>query len=122
LSSRKSLGGSKLLPFKKDGGHFVLGELQCCIHFCWYPSLDLCLNTILSLSSTDNSFNLMAWFLLWPAQSSVGPYIDMCVHFQSIEFTIGGLQDVETSRMINGKDARELNFESHSKGSEYLCK
>ena len=29
-SSRKSLGGSKLLPFKNDGGHSVLGELQCC--------------------------------------------------------------------------------------------
>ena len=30
----------------------------------WYPSPDLCLDTILSLSSTDNSFNLMVWFLL----------------------------------------------------------
>ena len=28
-----------------------------------YPSPDLCLDTILSQSSTDNSFNLMAWFL-----------------------------------------------------------
>ena len=31
--------------------------------FC-YPSPDLCLDTILSWSSTDNSFNLMVWFLL----------------------------------------------------------
>ena len=30
----------------------------------WYPSPDLCLDTILSRSSTDNSFDLMAWFLL----------------------------------------------------------
>ena len=30
----------------------------------WYPSPDLCLDTILSQSSTDNSFDLMAWFLL----------------------------------------------------------
>ena len=30
----------------------------------WYPSPDLCLDTILSLSSKHNSFNLMAWFLL----------------------------------------------------------
>jgi hypothetical protein len=30
----------------------------------WYPSPDLCLDTILSRSSTDNSFNPMAWFLL----------------------------------------------------------
>ena len=29
-SSRKSLGGSKLLPFKNEGGHCVLGDLQCC--------------------------------------------------------------------------------------------
>ena len=29
VSSRKSLGGSKLLPFK-NGGHCVVGDLQCC--------------------------------------------------------------------------------------------
>ena len=29
-SSWKSLGGSKLLPFKDDGVHCVLGDLQCC--------------------------------------------------------------------------------------------
>ena len=29
-SSRKSLGGSKLLTFKNDGGHCVLGDLQYC--------------------------------------------------------------------------------------------
>ena len=28
-SSRKSLGGSKLLPFKNDEGHCVLEALQC---------------------------------------------------------------------------------------------
>ena len=28
-SSRKSLCGSKLLPFKNDGGHCVLGNFQC---------------------------------------------------------------------------------------------
>jgi hypothetical protein len=32
--------------------------------FFWYPSPDLCLDTNLSLGSTDNSFDLMAWFLL----------------------------------------------------------
>jgi hypothetical protein len=30
----------------------------------WHPSPDLCLETILSQNSTDNSFNLMAWFPL----------------------------------------------------------
>jgi hypothetical protein len=29
-SSRKSFGGSKLLPFTNDGGHCVLGDHQCC--------------------------------------------------------------------------------------------
>ena len=29
-SSRKSLGGAKLLTFKNDEGHCVLGDLQCC--------------------------------------------------------------------------------------------
>ena len=28
----------------------------------WYPSPDLCLDTILSRSSTDNTFDLIAWF------------------------------------------------------------
>jgi hypothetical protein len=32
-SSRKSLGGSKLLPFKNDRGHCVLGDLHCCKMF-----------------------------------------------------------------------------------------
>ena len=29
-SYSKIIGGSKLLPFKNDGGHCVLGDLQCC--------------------------------------------------------------------------------------------
>ena len=29
-SSKKSLGGSKLIPIKNDGSHCVLGDLQCC--------------------------------------------------------------------------------------------
>ena len=45
----------------------------------WYSSPDLYLDTILSRSSTDNSFDLMAWFLLRHALSTVGPYIDKCV-------------------------------------------
>ena len=32
-SSCKSLGSAKLLPFKNDEGHFVLGGLQCCRQF-----------------------------------------------------------------------------------------
>ena len=43
-----SLGGFKLLPFKNNGGHCVLGDLHAEEMF-WYPSPDLCLDTILSL-------------------------------------------------------------------------
>ena len=32
-SYRKSLGGSKLVPLKNDGGHCVLGDLLCWKHF-----------------------------------------------------------------------------------------
>jgi hypothetical protein len=31
----------------------------------------------------DNSFDLMAWFLLRHALSTVGPYIDRCVPIKS---------------------------------------
>jgi hypothetical protein len=37
-SSRKSLSGSKCFPFKDDGGHCVLGGLQCCRN-CLVPFL-----------------------------------------------------------------------------------
>jgi hypothetical protein len=47
-----------------------------------YPFPDLYLDTILFRSSTDNSFDLMAWFLHWHTLSTVGPYIEGCVPFQ----------------------------------------
>ena len=85
----------------------LLGTFNAADMF-WYPSPDLCLDKILSRSSTDNFFDLRVWFLLWHALSTVGPYIDRCVPFpnnvQSIEFKTGGLQSSCTnlSRMING--------------------
>jgi hypothetical protein len=66
--------------FRNDGGHCVLGDLQCCRIFL-YLSPDLCLDTILSQSSTETSFDLMARLLLWHALSTVGPYKDRCVPF-----------------------------------------
>ena len=63
-SSRKSLGGSKLIPFLRMMEATVfLGTFNAADIF-WHPSPDLCLNTILYRISTDNSFDLMAWFLL----------------------------------------------------------
>ena len=118
-SSRKSLGGSKLRPFKNDGGHCSWGSSMLQIYIYWYPSLDLWLDTILSRSSTDNSFDLMAWFLLCHSLSTL--YRQVCAfpnNVQSTEFTPSGLQSScrNISRMING------NRTHLSKGSEYLCK
>ena len=62
-SFRKSLGGSELLKFKNDEATVFLGTFNAAEMF-WCPSPDLCIDTILSRSSTDNSFNLVAWFLL----------------------------------------------------------
>ena len=60
----------------------VFFEIFNAAEMFWYPSWDLCLDTILPRSSTDNSFNLMAWFLLWHALLTVGYYIDRYVPFQ----------------------------------------
>jgi hypothetical protein len=93
----------------------------------WYPSPDLCLDTILSRSSTDNSSDLMAWFLLWHALSTVGPYIDRCVSFQimSNQLHLPQVDSNEVGETSQGwsmeKDAPELNFESHRKGSESVA-
>ena len=53
--------------------------LQKCF---WYPSPDLCNDTILCWSPMDNCLDLMVWFLLRHALSTVGSYINRCVPFQ----------------------------------------
>ena len=50
------------LPFMMEATVF-LGTFNAAEMFL-YPSQDLCIDTILSRSSTDNSFDLMSWFLL----------------------------------------------------------
>ena len=58
-STRKSLGGSKLLPFKNDGGHCVLGDLQCCRNVLVpFP------RSVPRHNPVYDSFDLIAWFLL----------------------------------------------------------
>ena len=82
----------------------------------WYPYPNLCLDTILSRRSTDNSFDLTACFLLWHALSTVGPYIDRCGAFQIMSNQLNlhqmdSYQIVETLRMINGNRMHpELNL------------
>jgi hypothetical protein len=79
--------------------------------FFWYPSQDLCLDTILSQSSTDICFDHMVWFLLWHALSTVGPYIDRYVPFQIM------LSCRNIPRMINGNRTHLSSISSRiSKG------
>ena len=107
LAGRPALGSVLVVPnslhlrmmVKSSSGPSML-------QFFFYPSPDLCLDTILSQRCTDNSFNLMVWFLLWHALSTVGPYINRCVRFQimSNQLTTGGLHSScrNMSKMING--------------------
>ena len=71
-SSRKSLGGSKLLPFKNDATVFF-GTFNVAEMFGTLPQISASTQSCLF---TDNSFHLMALFLLWHSLSTVGSYID----------------------------------------------
>ena len=58
------------------------------------PSPDLCLDTILPLSSVGSSFNLMAWSLLICIVSCETLYRQLCAfsdHVQPSEFITGGV-------------------------------
>ena len=85
LAGRPTLGTvlvfHNFFHFIMIGPTLFLGTFNAADIF-WYPFPDLCLDTILARSSMDNSFNLMAWFLLRHALSAVGPYIDKRVPFQ----------------------------------------
>jgi hypothetical protein len=57
-----SLGGSKLLPFKNDGGHCVLGDIQCCRNvFGTLPQICATTQSCLGFLRTI-PFDLMAWY------------------------------------------------------------
>ena len=75
-SSRKNLCGYKLLPFKSDGGHCVVGDFQSNI-LVPFPR---------SVPRHNPVSELYGQFLrphgLIFALSTVGPYIDRCVPFQ----------------------------------------
>ena len=75
-----------------------LGTIKAAEIF-WYPSPDLCLNINLSRSSTDNSFDIMAWFLLEHALSTVGPYIDRCMTFQIMSNQLN-LPQVDSNQVV----------------------
>jgi hypothetical protein len=76
------------------------------LHKCFGTLPQICASTQSCLGcSTDNSFDLMAWFLLWHKLSAVGPYIDGCVPFQIMSNHLN-LPQVDSNqvveRMING--------------------
>ena len=102
-SSRKSHGGSRHLPFKNDGGHCILGDLQCCRIFLVpfprsvprYNPVSVLYGQFLrthGLTSTVNFGTLYRQVCAFPN------------HVQSIEFSTGGLQSScgNISRMNNG--------------------
>ena len=94
-SSRKSLGGSKLLPFNNDGGHCLLGDLQCCRNSLapfprsvprhnpvseLYGQFLRPHGLVFALTCTVNCVTLYRQVFAFPN------------NVQSIEFTTGGLQ------------------------------
>ena len=96
-----------------------------CSDIFWYPSPDLCLYTILSRFSTVNSFDLMAGCWIWHALSTVVPYRDRSVPFQILSNQLN-LPQVDSNQVVETSQGwsmetgcTELNFKSHSKGSEF---
>jgi hypothetical protein len=59
LTGQTALGRVLVIP-----NIFHLRRMEATLFFGTINGTFLCLNTILSWSSTDNSFDLMAWFLL----------------------------------------------------------
>ena len=113
-SSRKSLGGSKILSFKNDWGHCSRGPSM--LHKCFGTlpqicvSTQCCLGALRTIPSTSwlgfcSDMHCQLWDLL---------YRPVC-HFSTLSKE--NLKDYQWKQ-----DIHELNLESHSKGSEYLCK
>ena len=107
----KSPGCSKLLPLIEATELFETFLRRS--NFLW-PSPDLCIDTVQSLSSAGSSFDLLAGFLLICIVSYETLYWQECVcpnHVHSTEFTRGGLHSRcrKISEMIKRK-WRHLSF------------
>ena len=111
LVGQRALGRVLVVPnffhLKITEATVFLGTFNATAIF-WYPFPDLCLDTIMSQRSTDNSFNLYGLVLALTCTVICGTlHRQVCAfpnHVQSKEFTTGGLQSScrNTSRMING--------------------
>nr|AAP06505.1 hypothetical protein [Schistosoma japonicum] len=91
-SCRKSLGG----------GHCVLGDLQCCRNVLVpFPRSVPRHNPVSVLYGQflDNSFDLMAWFLLCNARSTMQPYLDRRVPFQIMSNQLN-LPQVDSNQVV----------------------
>ena len=101
-SSRKSPGGSELLPFTDDGGHCAHWDLQSSRNFEICSSRQSCLGGLQTIPLTS--------CLVCALTCTVNCgtlYRQMCAfpnHVQSTEFTTGGLQLScrNISRIISG--------------------
>lgn len=114
------LGASKHPIFMKDRSHCVLQDFWSSTQFFQYSSPAVCLNTMLSLRSTDNSSHIMACLLLCHALSAVEPcgalYRQSCAfpsHVQWSEFTTARLKSIprKNSRTIS-ENRDGLSFSS----------
>ena len=118
-SPGKNIFGSKTIPFKNDGGHCVLGDPQYCRSVPRHNPVSELYRQFLrphglvfALTCTVNCWALYRQVCAFPN------------YVQSIEFTTGELQS-SWRNIKDGQwkqDAPELNFESHSKGSEKVYK
>ncbi len=62
-------------------------------------SFSLARQPALAILSTDNSIDFMAWFVLWHALLTVGPYIDRCVPFQIMSNQLN-LPQVDSNQVV----------------------
>ena len=114
-------------PIKNDGGHCVLWDLLCFRQFLVpFPRSVRQHNPVSELYGQFLRPHGLVFALTCTVNCGTY-YRQVCAfpnHVQSIEFTTSGLQSScrNISRIINRNRMHlSSNFESQSKGSEYLC-
>ena len=100
LAGRPALGSILVVPnffhLRMMEATVFLGTFNAAEVF-WYTSPDLCLDTILSRSSTDNSFDFMAWFLFLTWTVNCGTlYRQVCAFPNHVQSLVDSNQVVET--------------------------
>ena len=110
--SRKSLGGSKLLTFKNDGGHCVLVDLQCFR------------NVLVPFPRSVRRHNAVSeLYRQFLRSHGLVVALTCTVNCGTLYKQVYPIKLLKHLKEYQWKqDAPELNFESHSKGSKYLHK